>query len=244
MSGSNLHCRQAADDLVRILSELRRRELVKGPVSDETVRHALYQCQPCRGRGASRRKCLGWKGSFNQATAIEIPFEVEARHVTAKVSGFFDFRRPKRQNWQDLPAAAVTFSIELWEVTDSEPCARHHIDLANPSQAGPVWHLQMGGLASGEGRNKAHSWLKIPRWPTLPMDMILVLELAIYNFRHEAWVDLRTTNPWRDIIKRSEKLMHHHYVERLKDYCNRSEVGDSWLAYQCNQTSGWNPRPS
>ncbi len=145
--------------------------------------------------------------------------------------------------WQRAPVADATFPIELRKIANDELCARHHLDLANLDQPGPVWHLQLGGLAAGVQRHKELEWLDVPRWPALPMDMILVLELAIYNFRNSDWLELRKTNPWRDIVKRSEQLMHRRYLERLKEYWDRQEAGDSWLAYQCNQTSDWNLRP-
>ena len=247
MAAPNPNCRQAADDLVAVLRTLRDRSLITSPISDEIVRKSLRLCQPCRGERPKSRKCRGWKGGFHAATAIEIPFAINRNDMVARVSGTFNFEQrtaPKNlTGWQRAPAASATFSIELRKVANDDLCARHHIDLANPNQRGPVWHLQLGGLSAGDRRHKELNWLKVPRWPALPMDMVLVLELAIYNFRNEHWVELRRTNPWRHIVKRSERLMHKHYFERLGEYCNQHEADDSWLAYQCNQTSGWDPRP-
>ena len=246
MADSDPHCRQAADDLIAILSILRERDVITSPVSDVSVHGSLTWCQPCRGKRPNSRKCQGWRGTFHETTAVEIPFTISRNEIVARISGHFSFERrtpPKRlAGWQSAPASSASFAIELRRVANNDLCARHHIDLANPSQAGPTWHVQLGGLATGERRHKELEWLDVPRWPALPMDMVLVLELAIYNFCHERWKELRATNPWRDIVKRSEELMHSHYLERLSKYRNQKEAGHSWLAYQCNQTSDW-PRP-
>ncbi len=248
MAVPDLNCRDAADDLVAILGALRRRGLITSPISDETVRNTLRQCQPCRGKRPNPRKCRGWRGSFRGNRAVVIPFTIGKNDVVATVGGEFSFERrtasKKLSDWQSAPAAHATFWIEIKKAVSDELCARHHIDLANPSQLGPVWHLQLGGLASGEQRHRELEWLDIPRWPTPPMDMVLVLELAIYNFRNEHWRNLRTSNPWRDIVKRSERLMHRHYLDLFNRYRNQQEAGDSWLAFQCNQTSNWDPRPA
>jgi hypothetical protein len=247
VSNSDPNCRQAAEDLVEILSVLHERDLIKSPISDDIVRSSLVSCQPCRGKKPKSRKCLGWAGSFHETTAIEIPFTIAKNGVVARVSGKFSFERRtasrKLAGWQFAPMASASFAIELRRAVNNDLCARHHIDLAELQQTGPVWHLQLGGLAAGEDRHKELGWLKVPRWPALPMDMILVLELAIYNFRHEVWLDLRETNPWRTIVKRSEDLMFDHYFKRLEGYRNQRDAGHSWLAHQCNLTSGWNPRP-
>lgn len=147
-------------------------------------------------------------------------------------------------DWQLAPAGKATYAIELRKAVDDVLCARQHLDLANPDQHGSVWHLQLGGLATGGLRHKELEWLDVPRWPALPMDMILVLELVIYNFHNEDWLELRRMNPWRRIVKNSELLMHRCYFERFREYCNRREADDSWLAYQCNRTSSWKPRPT
>jgi hypothetical protein len=47
---------------------------------------------------------------------------------------------------------------------------------------------------------------------------------------------------WRSIIKNAEQLVLTHYFQRLGEYLNSPNRYDSWLAAQCNQTSGWNPR--
>ena len=74
------------------------------------------------------------------------------------------------------------------------------------------------------------------------MDLILLLELAIYSFHHDSWAKLSATNPWRNIVKRSERLMLTHFRSRLDEYFQIGDAANSWLAHQCNR-SGWDPRP-
>ncbi len=246
MAGSDPSCHQATADLVALLDTLRKKGVITSPLTDEIVRKNLHWCKSCLKKPNSR-KCLGWSGKFRGAAEIEIPATVKKNKVVARISGAFSFKRrtaPKKlDGWQPAPATEATFAIEVRKVIGNELYARHHIDLANPNQPGPVWHLQLGGLTADEHRSKVHEWLDVPRWPILPMDMVLVLELAIYNFRNEEWSELRGRNPWRHIVKRSERLMHSHYRERLTKYFNQQEAGDSWLAFQCNRARDWNPRP-
>ena len=232
-------CREAESNLTRILAELRSQGILKTPYQD-TIALAFTRCASCRGR---RTRCAGWRLSLTEATTIEFrTFEVKGRHVYARISGTFSTQRshPARglDNWRSQPCGISTCAIEILELPDSMLVERHHHDLAWSGQPGPVWHLQLGG-ASTDNR-----WLNVPRWPSAPMDPVLVIELAVYSFYNDNWNELRSSNPWRRIIKRSEDLLLPHYGERLQAYRSQADRADSWLAYQCNVKSDWNPRPN
>ena len=83
-----------------------------------------------------------------------------------------------------------------------------------------------------------------PRWPTRPLDFVPTVELAVYSFFWEAWNRLKVANPWKQWIHGSEELVLSHHHERINDDWNRRTDVDSWLAVQCNQFGGWNPRLS
>ena len=211
---------------------------MKTPYPDMVTR-AFRKCSSCRSR---RSRCLGWRLQLRDATAIEFrDFEIDGRHVFARIQCDFSTTRADGgrhlHDWQPQPCSASTCAIEIFELTNGL-VGRHHHDLANPRQPGPVWHLQLGGAGDD------HRWLDVPRWPTVPMDPVLVIELAVYSFFNDTWNDLSSSNPWRRIIKNSEILLLPHYHMRLQEYMNQEGRADSWLAYQCNRRGGWDPRPA
>ena len=232
-------CLEAEENLVRILSELLSQGIIKTPHRDR-VKRAFKKCLSCR---KNRNKCVGWRLSLRDATAIEFrDFQIRKRRVFARLEGVFSTERSKPPRgvdcWQLQPCGASSCAIEVLELANRRPVARHHHDLANPGQNGPVWHLQLGGAPVNDHR------LDVPRWPIAPMDPVLVIELAVYSFFNDTWKELRSSNPWRRIIKRSEDLLLPHYHTRLQEYRAQEDRADSWLAYQCNLTGAWKPRPA
>lgn len=239
MSEPSPTCQEAEGNLVGILSELLSRDIIRTPHQDRLTR-AFTKCLSCR---KSRRKCLGWDLSLKDDTAIEFrDFEIRRRRVFARLEGVFSTvrSRPSRRldDWNSQPCGASSCAIVVLELANGGVIARHHHDLANQGQHGPVWHLQMGG-----GSTSNHQF-DIPRWPAVPMDPVLVIELAVYSFFRETWESLRSSNPWRHIIRRSEGLLLPHYYTRLREYCDGSPDAHSWLEYQCNVTGSWDPRPT
>ena len=214
------------------------RGILKAPYEDMVAR-AFTKCASCRRR---RPRCLGWHLRLRDATAVEFrDFEIDGRRVFAKIQGDFSTTRSngnrRLHEWQPQPCYTSTCAIEIFELTN-KLVGRHHHDLANPGQLGPVWHLQLGGSGAD------NRWLDVPRWPIIPMDPVLVIELAVYSFFNDTWNDLCSGNPWRKIIKNSEALMLPHFHTRLREYVNQEGRADSWLAYQCNRNSDWDPRPT
>ena len=231
-------CLEAEQNLVRILSELLARGIIKAPYEDR-VRRAFKGCQSCRGK---RKACRGWCLSLKGASAVEFrDFEIRGQRVFARLDGVFSTERSTPQDmddWQLQPCGTSSCAIEVRELSEGKLVARHHHDLANRGQNGPVWHVQMGGAPARDHR------LDVPRWPIAPMDPVLVIELAVYCFFHDTWKSLRTSNPWRRIVKRSEDLLLPHYQMRLAEYRAQEDCADSWLAYQCNIDGAWEPRPA
>ena len=232
-------CREAESDLVRVLEELRSRNILETPYRD-MVKGAFERCPSCR---KSRNGCLGWYLRLKGAAAVEFRhFQVRGNWLFVRLQGVFSTRRPKAARrldaWQPQPCGVSSCAIEVCEVGSGKLVARHHHDLANVGQIGPVWHLQMGGAPAKDHR------MDVPRWPVAPMDPVLVIELAVYSFFNETWKELSSINPWRNIIKRSEQLLLPHYRDRLNEYLTQGTGIDSWLAHQCNYMSGWDPRPA
>ncbi len=197
------------------------------------------RCKPCRdGRS---RNCSGWsiEGRFDFRQC-----EIKKNYIYPVVVGRFSTAgnpSPEQADrWLERPVSEASCAVEVWSLRDHKMLARHHVDMANRQQHGPVWHVQYGGKSSG-GERSCNEWLDLPRWPTVPMDIILTLELVAYNFFHEEWKRLCKRGSWRGVIKRTEGLILGHYYRRMGSYHNQEGAGHSWLAYQCN--SEWNPRP-
>jgi hypothetical protein len=123
---------------------------------------------------------------------------------------------------------------------------RHHVDLGNPGQHGPVWHLQFGGNPPGDAKLPT-GWLDPPRWPVPPVDLTLFVEAIIYNFDYEAWKRLWNNGAWRSIVRQAEDLMLFAYTDELARHFARPPNlrGHSWLGALDNQRAPalWNPRP-
>lgn len=92
---------------------------------------------------------------------------------------------------------------------------RFHFDLADRNQDGPRYHLQIGGNPQ-EGE---FCWfpesLALPRFPHLPMDLILAAELIAANFYPEQYIDIRREPSWRHAVKTSQEHMCSKYLQTV-----------------------------
>lgn len=201
-------------------------------------------CKSCRRRrGGSHRKCQGWRLSIWGKDAIVFnPVDIKGSSVKVRLEGNFStVRSPAcRDDWSLTPMKECTVVIKLYDPTTDNLLCRQHLDLANPDQPGSVWHLQLGGINGDKQDIRVVAAL---RWPTIPMDFMLAVELCTYLFHFEAWNDVRKRSPWKDFVKASERLVIPHYIGLLNDYFNRNSRFTSWLAAQCNQQGELNPRP-
>lgn len=239
-------------DLVQYTaSELRDLDVIQSWDPPLDWSDALRPCKPCRNQksGGVHRKCLGWYfDASERRSVVFVPSSVNGGNETrVTLAGFFSTQRTKASSssWRRSPVASCSIAVEMTAADSDELLCRQHLDLGNidPLQPGPVWHLQLGGVGGGEDKQQLRSIAQL-RWPSLPIDFMLALELCLYSFHRDAWDDVRSRNPWRKYIKESEGLVLSHYVEKLSGYRNQSGQHDSWLAAQCNQVGILNPRPS
>ena len=237
-------CRDSLECVGFVGTELARRHLVVSWAGAENPESVVRICKSC-SRSDSPKKCKGWVVGFTGSRAVVLsPLKVNGRQVQLRVEGFLDFRHTSSASAVDrLPCGMCTASMAVSDAFTGHVLARQHLDLANQGQVGSLWHLQAGGIYADEYENPLE-WLDVPRWPATPTDFILLIELALYNFHWDTWNELRNTNPWQLWVKRSEAVVLSHYVEHLAEYQSRPSAHDSWLAAQCNLTSGWNPRRS
>lgn len=99
---------------------------------------------------------------------------------------------------------------------------RCHFDLANPSQSGPKYHLQIGG----NPRAGEHGWypkeLDLPRLPHHPLDLILLCQLVVANFFPDEYKDIRKNASWHWAVTTVERyLLVEYYAKCLKAAQNK-----------------------
>lgn len=94
---------------------------------------------------------------------------------------------------------------------------RLHFDLANPHQAGPKYHLQIGGKPADEELHWFPKALSLPRILHMPVDLVLASEMIAANFYPEAYKKLRREDMWIGARKVSQGHLLHGYVKIAKE---------------------------
>lgn len=203
---------------------------------------------PCKGcdRGDRRRRCQGWRLAFRAENALWLATtDVRGREVHAVLEAEFDVQRPDgwREKWERAPMNKCSTAINLYKPDGSTLLTRQHLDLSNPGQPGPIWHVQLGGKGSDEDKDWVRTVASL-RWPALPMDFMLFVELALFLFKWEAWRDLQAQTQWRRYVRSSEQFVLSHYLAALQHHWQVPTSPTSWLGVQCSQTGSLNPRPA
>jgi hypothetical protein len=223
-----------------VSSELARREVIQPWVAPAAVwQSLLVPCQPCakRRNGATHRRCRGWRLAFRGDRALSFqPVRTKVGTVRIALEGSFNMQRPEgaRGSWENAPMQACTGAIIIRDSTSDTPLTRQHIDLANADQPGTTWHLQLGGVGSSEDGEWRRS-VEVARWPSPPIDFMLLVELGIFLFQWDHWNDLRVREPWKRYVRDTEDLVLEHYVDALSTYWDQRSNKSSWLSMQCNQ---------
>lgn len=205
--------------------------------SPDTVEDGIVnRCGSCR-RGKNSRACSGWSISLRRGSEISFEAPVGNRRVIVLVEGsqVWDFSKAI----PGFPAIPVegSYSVSILD-ENSSLITRQHSDVANFAQAGSVGHLQLGGLPS-MGSRPDYEWLDVPRWPMMPVDLVLLVELLIYSFFPLYWLQNSETVAWRRAVQGSETQMYSPWRARMELYWNQRESRDSWLKEQCNINSSW-----
>ena len=90
---------------------------------------------------------------------------------------------------------------------------RIHFDLANTSQPGPKYHLQVGGRQHCGELHWFPEALSVPRMIHMPMDLVLASELVAATFYPDEYRDLRREDLWSAARKVSQQHLLHGYFE-------------------------------
>lgn len=252
MSEFRYTCARAQKDLVDLVGILKDEDILQTAPDDDYLRQCVVPCAPCRKKGKSKR-CCGWSTVIERGVFSFGPLTHSAgKQIRLELYASCDYRRsqPGRQPaWDETPLVASGVALEILSVERDELLERHHLDLANagpPAQAGPVWHLQVGGRPAGPVAATPTSWLDLPRWPIAPMDLTLAIEFVAYSFFPEKWEQLNERGDWLRLMKGAEQLVVSHFATLMEAHFLRdADSRDrTWLAAQDNGSGAYNPRPS
>lgn len=113
---------------------------------------------------------------------------------------------------------------------------RCHFDLANPSQDGPKFHVQIGGKAPITTRGEEElGWfpkeIDLPRICHQPMDLVLVTQLVVANFFSDKYRPIFHDPNIKGILKTSEEsVLTDYYTKCLSAIKDRrtSVLAELW----------------
>lgn len=201
-------CTRARLELWRLHDLLWRHNLLINQPFPDVVDRRISPCAPCL-QNSSPKRCCGWSIRIDRAAALVFRHAtVRGRLVRPELQVAASFERAAAETgerWTDHPAGRSNIAIEVYAVVDDRLVARHHADLSNRQQDGPVWHLQFGGNPSGT-EALADSWLGTPRWPAAPGDIVIAADLIAYNFYYPDWLRLQEDGDWLRLVNRG--LLH------------------------------------
>lgn len=204
----------------------------------------VSECQACSKQVT--RSCQGWRVMVDPAQPIQFSTaEYRGHSVRVDLSVESSFERAKagrEEEWEAAPVAASTVALTLFVDGADDPAERHHLDFAETDQPGPLWHLQAGGNPPGYAKFET-TWLKIPRWPIPPADLVLACEVVLMNFFENDWNELRENGLWTNLVQRSEDLLLTGYQRHLSTYLALGKAGQrngTWLDMQCEHN--WQSR--
>ena len=93
---------------------------------------------------------------------------------------------------------------------------RFHFDLANVTQQGPIYHLQIGGKSRPEEASWLPESLTVPRFIHAPVDLVLAAELIAANFYPDEFADIRREPSWVGSRNASQgHLLDSYYTQAL-----------------------------
>lgn len=236
-------CNDVRDCLLFVTEELKSRNVLTPTIFPDTVDHVLSRCKTCRSNpGKKPKACVGWILSLKDGTALTFAeAELHGRTVQVFLEGHVDCRMASPNDYGWAPArSSVAVSVQV----DGTLQTRQHLDLAEPRQCAPMWHLQLGGLPGSLGPKGKFEWLDVPRWPAPPMDVMLAVDLVLYSVHYETWRDLADSSVWTNWIQRSEALVLTPYIEQISKYWRTRHAARTWLYAQCNKQTPWPRRSS
>ncbi len=164
-----------------------------------------------------QRKNQGWRYSITPTDPVRFcPTNTKkASNVQASLQMSLlvtDARQKGMEGW----FSELNTTLELH--IDGNIIDRWHIDLANKTQEGPVFHLQHGGHSSGNSMRQTEGKLSVPRWMHPPMDIVLACELVVANLFQEQWLRLRKNPTWTALVRDAESFCYEDYFKAVSNH--------------------------
>lgn len=245
---TNYTCERARQQMLRVVDGLKQARVINRPPSVEQIHRMTRGCEPCT-TGAKPGECLGWRIVVPPEEPIVLgPFADKGTAVKLRLSCDVSYARSAAQgpdDWRLYPVSEANVGVEVWDKHESVALTRHHVDLGNPRQHGPVWHLQAGGRGFGDIR------LDMPRWVTMPLDLVLTIDLMVYNYNHGAWRGLQKNGTYRGAVLVSEELLQSAWIQKVREWTAKPAIDRSVTLLRAldNETLQgweplWNPRPT
>ena len=235
-------CRKATVHLKRALTALARHEALIADIS-ELAPALITSCPSCQ-KGAVKY-CTGWRlevGEYQMVCPVRTKLRGASGEAHLHILGQADYRRAEpaaRGGWEAAPLRRANFAGEVRMAVGDTVVHRFHVDLAEPDQFAPGWHLQFGGAPQ---RQAGGAPSELPRWPVAPMDLLLFTDAALMNYAPDAWHSLHADPEWVHVLKKSEELILPQYRNWLNAYMDQTHGSGSWSGAQAT-TTGWPARP-
>lgn len=116
---------------------------------------------------------------------------------------------------------------------------KFHFDYALPTiatlQKVPIFHLQYGGKASPEMGNlglcgdKLDGWLSLPRLNFAPINLALLLDTLLCEFRTVSTNEIVESSEWRSLIYHNESFLLSSYFENIAAHIKSSKFNKNSL---------------
>lgn len=105
---------------------------------------------------------------------------------------------------------------------------RVHFELANPQQAGPRYHLQIGGNAHVDELHWFPEAISVPRILHMPLDLMLASELIAATFYPDEYKDIRREPAWKGSLTVSQQhLLRRYFMQALAAVSDDESVLDT-----------------
>lgn len=93
---------------------------------------------------------------------------------------------------------------------------RFHFDLKdlNGENLEPLFHFHVGGCQMEEENCWIPEEIPVPRFPYLPIDLILLCEFVLMNFFPEDYRKLKEDPEWVSLIRKSQEIFQKDYLIR------------------------------
>jgi hypothetical protein len=211
------------NDLAALLDRSSSTRVLQNAISQAQGTYALYQKYAGKTHLTNEITKSGWGFSiprndplrFNQTTISDYLFRID-------LTGEF--------YWTNSKPVKRNIGVRLWalnrqmffrEEWDAERIAsgvanervmmRFHFDMADSNQSAPLSHLQMGGVADDSEYCWFHPKIEKPRFPHMPMDLILVCELLGMTFYEPEYKKIRKSGLWKGELRKSQNDLLHDY---------------------------------